>query len=331
LSRTSVCSPVSLAEQEKRRFLSFNSSIDSSKTNSGYAGALIGAALFGTLVYQINENWKKNILFAKEPTVGDKVDDFINEVKHKVDEVKQVVEDVKEVVDVTIEIGKELELIGDELMQAEEVVGKVMAKMEQEIDAVVHEIVSSNVQAEVVLPEIPSHVQYLIVGGGTAAMSAFKSIRALDANARVLVVTEEEYKPYMRPPLSKDLWTTDDENLVKDMKFKQYNGNERSVYFLDDEFYVEPRVLNQQENGGVAILTGKRVTRVDVDKKVVKLDNDTEIGYDKCLIATGGKPRTLDVFKKKPEQFEGKVTLFRNVGFKFVCLINYFRFKNDMI
>ena len=35
------------------------------------------------------------------------------------------------------------------------------------------------------LPEIPSHVQYLIVGGGTAALSAFKAIRANDATARV--------------------------------------------------------------------------------------------------------------------------------------------------
>lgn len=99
------------------------------------------------------------------------------------------------------------------------------------------------------LPEIPSHAQYLIVGGGTAAMSAFKAIRAKDPKAKViirrhiykktalftetyncikvLVVTEEDYKPYMRPPLSKDIWFTEDEKLVSDLRFKQYNGNER--------------------------------------------------------------------------------------------------------
>lgn len=58
-------------------------------------------------------------------------------------------------------------------------------------------------------------------------MSAFKAIRARDPTAKVLVVTEESHKPYMRPPLSKDLWTTDDENLIKQLRFKQYNGNER--------------------------------------------------------------------------------------------------------
>ncbi len=35
------------------------------------------------------------------------------------------------------------------------------------------------------LPEIPSHAQYLIIGGGTSAMSAFKAIRASDPTAKV--------------------------------------------------------------------------------------------------------------------------------------------------
>ena len=43
----------------------------------------------------------------------------------------------------------------------------------------------------------------------------------------MLIVTEEKYKPYMRPPLSKDLWSTQSEELISQLKFKQYNGNER--------------------------------------------------------------------------------------------------------
>jgi hypothetical protein len=31
----------------------------------------------------------------------------------------------------------------------------------------------------------------------------------------------------MRPPLSKDMWFTDDENLISQLKFKQWNGDER--------------------------------------------------------------------------------------------------------
>jgi hypothetical protein len=33
----------------------------------------------------------------------------------------------------------------------------------------------------------------------------------------------------MRPPLSKDLWMTEDEALVNQLRFKQYNGNERRL------------------------------------------------------------------------------------------------------
>lgn len=48
------------------------------------------------------------------------------------------------------------------------------------------ELKAAKLDEEKFLPEIPSHTQYLIVGGGTAAMSAFKAIRANDPSARVI-------------------------------------------------------------------------------------------------------------------------------------------------
>ncbi|CAF4482766.1 unnamed protein product, partial [Rotaria magnacalcarata] len=59
-------------------------------------------------------------------------------------------------------------------------------------------------------------------GGGTTAVSAFKTIRALDPTAKVLVVSAENYMPYMRPPLSKDIWYTDDDDLISKHSFKQW-------------------------------------------------------------------------------------------------------------
>ena len=82
---------------------------------------------------------------------------------------------------------------------------------------------------------------------------------------------------------------------------------------MDDEFYVAPKYLNEQENGGVAVVTGRRVTKVDAQKKTVLLDNSWEISFDKCLIATGGRPRNLPVFEKA-DDLKNKVTLFRNVN-----------------
>jgi hypothetical protein len=38
---------------------------------------------------------------------------------------------------------------------------------------------------EELTPVIPNFAQYLIIGGGTTAMSAFKSIRAHDPTAKV--------------------------------------------------------------------------------------------------------------------------------------------------
>ena len=111
---------------------------------------------------------------------------------------------------------------------------------------------------------------------------------------------------------------TDDEKLVEELRFKLLSGNERSLYFLEDEFYVPVKTLNEEENGGVAVLTGKRVVDVDIQNKLVKLDNNWEIAYDKCLIATGGRPRNLPAFEKQWNSLKDKVTLFRNVRILFI-------------
>ncbi|CAF4491201.1 unnamed protein product, partial [Rotaria magnacalcarata] len=106
---------------------------------------------------------------------------------------------------------------------------------------------SKSVKKEELTPHIPNFAQYLIIGGGTTAVSAFKTIRALDPTAKVLVVSAENYMPYMRPPLSKDIWYTDDDDLISKHSFKQWNGNEKSLYFFDNEFYSDVKTLNEQE------------------------------------------------------------------------------------
>lgn len=98
---------------------------------------------------------------------------------------------------------------------------------------------------------------------------------------------------------------------------------------MEDEFYVQPKYLNESENGGVAVVTGKRVTQVDVQNRVVRLDNNWEIAYDKCLIATGGKPKNLNAFQKNWDKFQDKVTLFRNVEIN--IYFYYFNFKIQII
>ncbi|XP_040007353.1 apoptosis-inducing factor 1, mitochondrial isoform X2 [Xiphias gladius] len=162
-------------------------------------------------------------------------------------------------------------------------------------------------------PTVPSHAPYLLIGGGTASFAAARSIRARDPGARVLIVTDELDLPYMRPPLSKELWFSDDPTVTETLRFKQWNGKERSIYFQPPSFYIHPEELDSAENGGVAVLPGKKVIHMDVRGNKVKLDDDTEISYDKCLIATGGVPRNLQAIERAGEEVMSRTTLFRKI------------------
>ncbi|KTG45374.1 hypothetical protein cypCar_00005576 [Cyprinus carpio] len=141
-----------------------------------------------------------------------------------------------------------------------------------------------------------------------------RSIRARDPGARVLIVTEESDLPYMRPPLSKELWFSDDPKAIETLHFKQWNGKERSIYFQPPSFYVSPADLAKVENGGVAVLTGRKVVHMDVRGNKVKLSDGAEISYEKCLIATGGVPRNLQVIERAGEEVMKRTTLFRKVS-----------------
>ncbi|XP_064636447.1 apoptosis-inducing factor 1, mitochondrial-like isoform X3 [Lineus longissimus] len=162
------------------------------------------------------------------------------------------------------------------------------------------------------LPEIPGHAQYLLIGAGTASFAAYRAIKGKDAKAKILVIGDEATIPYMRPPLSKELWFTE-ESKVADLKFQQWDGKERSLLYEPESFYINPRELNMKENGGVAVVTGRKVVKLDIGAQTAILDNGWEVKYDKCLIATGGKPKTIPVFAKATEEVQKRTTLFRNI------------------
>ncbi|XP_040907357.1 apoptosis-inducing factor 1, mitochondrial isoform X2 [Toxotes jaculatrix] len=175
------------------------------------------------------------------------------------------------------------------------------------------EVVAESGDSTPASAKVPPHTPYLLIGGGTASFAAARSIRARDPGAKVLIVTDEPDLPYMRPPLSKELWFSDDPSVTETLRFKQWNGKERSIYFQPPSFYIHPEELDSAENGGVAVLTGKKVIHMDVRGNKVKLDDDTEISYDKCLIATGGVPRNLQAIERAGEEVMKRTTLFRKI------------------
>ncbi|KAK2586132.1 hypothetical protein KPH14_001406 [Odynerus spinipes] len=167
------------------------------------------------------------------------------------------------------------------------------------------------VKVPAVSKSIPQEVPYLLVGGGTAAFSAFRSIKSRDPKAKVLVISEEEDLPYMRPPLSKELWYNTNRATSAKLNFKQWNGTQRSLFYEPREFYTNVDNLMQSDKGGVAVATGWKVIKIDATNKIAVLEDGHEIKYDKCLIATGASPKNLPVFETAQDEVKDKVIAYR--------------------
>jgi len=160
---------------------------------------------------------------------------------------------------------------------------------------------------------VPEHVPYLLIGAGTASFAAYRAIKSKDPLAKILIVGDEKQLPYMRPPLSKELWFMGDKEAVEDLRFKQWNGRERSLYFEPPAFYTPVADLMDSPKGGISVLSGQKVVKVDPKAQIAFLSDGTKIGYDKCLIATGGKPKSLPQLDSLPEDLKEHVTLFRRI------------------
>lgn len=170
---------------------------------------------------------------------------------------------------------------------------------------------------------------YLLIGGGTASFAAFRAIKSHDPKAKVMVLSEEMETPYMRPPLSKELWlaelgpngngsklptkTNSNGDDTDRLTFKQWNGIERSLYYEPIDFYTHPSKLLEEPNGGVAIVRGYTVKKVDVENRIAILTDGTEIQYQKCLIATGSTPKNLPVFENASAKVKEHTSLFKTI------------------
>src|ERR1700704_4287537 len=110
-----------------------------------------------------------------------------------------------------------------------------------------------------------SHFNYVIVGGGTPADAAARSIREVDAPGAIAMISAEPDPPYNRPPLSKGLWKGDGE----------------------DTIWRKPDLT------GVTLHLGRRVVSLDPRGKRLTDDRGTMHTFDRALLATGGTPRHL--------------------------------------
>jgi 3-phenylpropionate/trans-cinnamate dioxygenase ferredoxin reductase subunit len=112
----------------------------------------------------------------------------------------------------------------------------------------------------------------VIVGAGHAGARAAMRLRKLGWDKAIILIGEEQYLPYHRPPLSKD-----------------YLKGEKSIEVIQiapatsfDKAEVETRLAH-------------RVVRIDRSSKRVELDTGCAIAYDKLLLTIGARPKTLSL------------------------------------
>ena len=113
---------------------------------------------------------------------------------------------------------------------------------------------------------------HIIVGAGQAGGWAAIAMRQAGFTGRILLIGEETWRPYERPPLSKAVLTDDPEPPV--------------LYF-----HPEPRYADQR----IELLLGTAVAAVEPDAHRVRLTDGRVFGYDKLLLTVGGRARRLPV------------------------------------
>jgi 3-phenylpropionate/trans-cinnamate dioxygenase ferredoxin reductase subunit len=113
---------------------------------------------------------------------------------------------------------------------------------------------------------------FIIAGGGQSAAQAAATLRQKNFAGRITIVGEEPHLPYQRPPLSK--------------KFLAGELEAERLMIRPENFYADAEV---------DVKLGVRVEELNVDKKRVLLNDDSELDFDGLLLATGSSVRELDV------------------------------------
>jgi len=113
---------------------------------------------------------------------------------------------------------------------------------------------------------------FVIIGGGLGGAKAAEALRDKGFDGKLILLADEEYLPYERPPLSKDF-----------LAGKKSLGD---FTVHDSEWYRKNKIELRTSTEAVAI---------DPAAHTVTLSDDTSVRYDKLLLATGSRPRWLTI------------------------------------
>ena len=110
----------------------------------------------------------------------------------------------------------------------------------------------------------------LIIGAGQAGAQAVDTLRREGFKGRIVMVGDEPYLPYQRPPLSKKF-------LLGEMEVDRLPFRHQSFY---DEHHIDLKL-------------GVRAARLDPAAHRVTLSNGETLDYDRLLLGLGAGARRL--------------------------------------
>jgi len=110
------------------------------------------------------------------------------------------------------------------------------------------------------------HFKYLIIGGGVAGTTAAETIRKLDNDGSIAIISDEKYPIYSR--------------IILPQYIKGQVPRER--------LFLKPKGWYESLN--IEFWLGVKVVKINGENHKVKLDSGEEIGFEKLLIASGGQP-----------------------------------------
>ena len=112
----------------------------------------------------------------------------------------------------------------------------------------------------------------VVVGGGLTGARAVQKLRDEGYSGKLTVVGAEEHLPYERPPLSKGYLQGADQR---------------------DSVFVKPQAWYDEQD--VELLLGARAEQLDPASRRLVLGDGRELAWDALLLATGSRPRMLNL------------------------------------
>lgn len=133
--------------------------------------------------------------------------------------------------------------------------------------------------------------RYIIIGAGTAANAAVKSIRETDKEGEILLLGDVVQKalPYHKPPLSSELKQRRALDYYPTLNFTDVEDENKE----SAEVTVGDRHLIR--------LRHRQARSLDYAEQLITLDNGQIYEFDSCLIATGGAPKLAPYFRELGE------------------------------